>query len=1093
MKITFTSLRINFILWLVLFFVSNSISAQTSKNINSTSQLLSELAAISNNTSSVDELVLQSKTYLIDSKIELNASHDGLKISACGDVFLNGGVVLDPADFAAYDAASSGFTLSNPTAASQIKVLDLSAAGIQKSQLGSFNLHGYGHSDVFETPAMLWLDESKMDLARWPNKEQVFSNTNDLLMVPLWDDLRTKVTGAVSYTHIVASGSKYQGNNKEDGMIFKIDSSRDTKINSWNYYKNHDEKIWLDGVLHYSWEWEYNQLENINNAEIELKYGSKSAVNLKAVSQQQLAADFTTNSNVYNDYPNGVNIDPATKVSHFHFDNVPEELDMPGEYFIDREKMKLYFYPPADWTSKKLSLSILNDDMISIKNADNITIENVTIEGGLKNGVFIKNSENIVVQNSIIRNFNQWGVRIEGNDNTVDNCELYNHGAGGVKLGLEKAKHYHLNIENNVVKNSTIHDFAWDQKSQVPGITLSGSGNKAIGNEIYNAPHFAIKYRDARQCISENNVIHDLPYYHHFDGGAIYLGLGHGFYNRENKVNNNVLYDVPTNGIYLDNYTTGNSVEGNFLYNVGVSTDGAKYAAIYNHGGGQNLYKDNVAVDCKYFMKTGSHIVKGGNTYKYMQSWLEDVESGGPMNPTNGAHYNNFVAAFPTSKIGEYIGYLTNLPPVVVNTLPSVTSLSQWQGLIRDNTATNYIGWDALGYNAMQVKNPSATDLQWQNYLKLRYTSSTFTNNLQLHTDANIQPTGQTGALNKGDGKTFWEFSELNNKFNASIASGSHYTGHVSNNNEAFSISETALRYPNIIKNKEINFAAYPNVSVLAANSSVASSINIPLSTIGDKDQVSFNTCPAVVCSGIGLEELKYQTVAACNGGTKVDQYIQSVAKDTNTDSYNIDLSGGIDSSIISLFVLMNWDSQGKPDGPLASSVSSLADSSIVEFVGNHDGFSIDNVDIMGVNQTCWSWNRRIQVELTHDGADYNGVKQLELKFNPNNELVSKNNEYYCSQKIKINVKVNQPLSLDVNEQLNNLRLYPNPVRDVLQLSVASEMVSYEIYSLVGKNVTAATVANGASSIDVSALQAGVYLFKVSFGAEFKTYTLVKE
>ncbi|MGB2129097.1 MAG: right-handed parallel beta-helix repeat-containing protein [Flavicella sp.] len=1076
----------------VLFFVTSIVTAQTQKNINTTAQLISELEAIKNNTSSVDELILRSNTYLIDSKIELDANHNNLKISACGEVFLNGGLVLNPNDFVDYDASTSGFTLSNPSAASNIKVLDLSTVGITKSQLGSFNLHGYGFSDVFETPAMLWLDESKMDVARWPNKGEVFANTNDLLMIPQWSDLRSKVPGAVSYTHVVSGGSKYTNSNKEDGMVFKIDSSRDAKVNSWSYYKNHDEKIWLDGVLHSSWEWEYNQIEDINNTEIELRYGSKSAVNVTSVSQQQLAADFSTSSNVYNDYPNGLNIDAATKVSHFHFDNIPEELDMPGEYFIDRETMKLYFYPPVDWTSKKLSLSILNDDMISIKNANNITIENVTIEGGLKNGIFIKNSENVLVKNSIIRNFNQWGVRIEGENNTVDNCELYNHGAGGVKLGVEKVTDFHLNIENNIVKNSTIHDFAWDQKSQVPGITLSGSGNKAIGNEIYNAPHFAIKYRDARQCVSENNVIHDLPYYHHFDGGAVYLGLGHGFYNRENKVMNNVLYDVPTNGVYLDNYTTGNFVEGNFFYNVGVSTDGAKYAAIYNHGGGQNLYKDNIAVDCKYFMKTGSHIVKGGNTHKYMQSWLEDVESGGPMNPVNGAHYNDFISAFSNSKLAEHIGYLTNLPPVVVNTLPNVNSLSQWQALIRDDASTNYIGWDALGYNAMQVSSPSPSDIQWQNYMRVRYMSSTYNNNIQMHTDPNQQPTGPTGGLNKGDGKTFWEFSEFNNKYNKSVT-GPYYSGHIANNNEALSITETAALFPNIIQNKAINFAAYPSVSITATNNDLNSAITMPLSTKGDKDQVSFSACPAIVCSGLGIEELKYQTVEACNGGTKVDQYIQTVTKDVATGVYNIDLSAGIDSNIISIFILMNWDSFGKPNGPLASSVTSLSEESIVKFVGDHDGFSIHNVDVIGVGQNCWAWNRRIQVELAHDGVDFSGVKQLELKFNPNNDLVSKNNEYYCPQTIKLDVKVNQPLSLDLNDDLNGLQLFPNPVKDRLYLSGVNEVNSFEMYSIVGKKVSGASLASGSSSIDVSGLEPGVYLVKIASETTFKTFTIVKE
>ncbi len=41
------------------------------------------------------------------------------------------------------------------------------------------------------------------------------------------------------------------------------------------------------------------------------------------------------------------------------------------------------------------------------------------------------------------------------------------------------------------------------------------------------------------------------------------MGLGNNFYQRENLVKNNTFYNIPTNGVYLDNYTMGNFVEGN--------------------------------------------------------------------------------------------------------------------------------------------------------------------------------------------------------------------------------------------------------------------------------------------------------------------------------------------------------------------------------------------------------------------------------------------------------------------------------------------------------------------------------------------------
>ena len=70
-------------------------------------------------------------------------------------------------------------------------------------------------------------------------------------------------------------------------------------------------------------------------------------------------------------------------------------------------------------------------------------------------------------------------------------------GAGGVRLGIEK-KSFNLVKENNLVTNCKIYEIAFDQKSQVPAITLAGNGNSARNNEIYNTPHF-VPRRECKQ------------------------------------------------------------------------------------------------------------------------------------------------------------------------------------------------------------------------------------------------------------------------------------------------------------------------------------------------------------------------------------------------------------------------------------------------------------------------------------------------------------------------------------------------------------------------------------------------------------------
>ncbi|MBG7630116.1 MAG: right-handed parallel beta-helix repeat-containing protein, partial [Bacteroidetes bacterium] len=496
-------LKISYLCVALLFGLG--LHAQT-VTVSNTAQFLDAIDNIIGGASTT-EIILEANTYAIPSTINLTSAHNGIKISGCEGVFINGGVVLEATNFQEFSSVTPGFTLSNPSISNNIKVYDLSTLGIDVTDLGTNNHHGYGFSDDFSTPSMLWLDEEKMDLSRWPDKDEIMTESQ-MILPSKWMDLRPKMNGAVSYYNMLETGIKDSPTN---GIKITLDESLNTKVNSWGFYKTSStEEIWMDGVVHSSWEWEYNQIADITNGEIKMLYGPNSS--------------FTISSDT------GRQVDSSTKVSHFYFENIPEELNTEGEYFIDRENTLLYFYPPTGWVNKKLTLSILNGDMFSISGASGITLENLVIEAGLKNGIVIDDtSSNTLVNKCIIRNFNQWGVRVLGTNNVVDNCEVYNVGGGGVKLGLEK-KTFHLTPENNSVQNSTIHNFAWDQKSQVPGVTLSGCANKAIGNEIYDAPHFGVKFRQARECIVENNRIRDLPNYHHFDGGALYLGLGLNFH-----------------------------------------------------------------------------------------------------------------------------------------------------------------------------------------------------------------------------------------------------------------------------------------------------------------------------------------------------------------------------------------------------------------------------------------------------------------------------------------------------------------------------------------------------------------------------------
>jgi hypothetical protein len=70
--------------------------------------------------------------------------------------------------------------------------------------------------------------------------------------------------------------------------------------------------------------------------------------------------------------------------------------------------------------------------------------------------------------------------------------------------------------------------------------------------------------------------------------------------------------------------------------------------------------------------------------------------------------------------------------------------------------------------------------------------------------------------------------------------------------------------------------------------------------------------------------------------------------------------------------------------------------------------------------------------------------------------------------------------NLSVNEQsLLNVKLYPNPTSGQLSIE-AEEMTSVSVYDLVGQCLMQMSVEDGQATLDMSQLQMGVYLVKVS-------------
>ncbi len=286
-------------------------------------------------------------------------------------------------------------------------------------------------------------------------------------------------------------------------------------------------------------------------------------------------------------FPQYVSQFGARKGGRYYFYNVPEELDTPGEWYLDRKEAKLYFFP---WEgAQEIQFCFRSNPILTGKNVKNLTFRNLTLEYATGDAVQCT-GDGIIFENLRIQNIGGTGIVCTGTENVVKNCEISRTGKGGVCMegGCRKS----LTSGKNRVTNCYIHNFSEEYQTCQPGIFLKGVGNRCDHNEIANAPHAAVMYEGNEQII-EYNDIHDVVLMSG-DAGAIYAGYNwaaHGCIVRYNRLERIGSGGFRPNGIYWDDGLSGQTAYGNLL--IDVKKDGFLIG-----GGRENVVKGNVLVHC---------------------------------------------------------------------------------------------------------------------------------------------------------------------------------------------------------------------------------------------------------------------------------------------------------------------------------------------------------------------------------------------------------------------------------------------------------------------------------------------------------------
>jgi len=277
------------------------------------------------------------------------------------------------------------------------------------------------------------------------------------------------------------------------------------------------------------------------------------------------------------------------KGNRWHVLNVLAELDSPGEYYVDRVKGILYFWPPGNVGRGQPTVSI-STGLIELKNTEHITVRGMVLEACRGTAVTIAGGSHNRIVGCTIRNIGNRAVSVTGRDNAVIGCDIHQTGDGGISLrGGDRRT---LTPARLLAENNHIHHYSRWSHTYRPAVGVGGCGNVVRHNLFHHGQHNAIQLGGNDHVIERNeihSVCHDTG-----DVGAFYMGRD--WTARGTIIRHNYFHHISgpgqhgAMGVYLDDQASGIRIFGNVFWKV--------TRAVFIGGGCDNVVENNVFVGC---------------------------------------------------------------------------------------------------------------------------------------------------------------------------------------------------------------------------------------------------------------------------------------------------------------------------------------------------------------------------------------------------------------------------------------------------------------------------------------------------------------
>ncbi|OGV66397.1 MAG: hypothetical protein A3K19_02290 [Lentisphaerae bacterium RIFOXYB12_FULL_65_16] len=371
--------------------------------------------------------------------------------------------------------------------------------------------------------------------------------------------------------------------------------------------------------------------------------------------------------------------------------NVHEELDSPGEWYLNPQTGMLFYQPGPGFSSRaevvaptlgrmldlqgdaksKQPVSYLRFFGLTFRCTDWALGEGCAGYGmGSDGTIFGRSAIGCAVENCTFTAIGKHAVSFhDGEGNRVAGCDISHTGGGGVML---------MNSARNTVTDNHIHHVGEAYK-HTAGVILQGGGaseNVVSHNAIHDTSRYGISMKGAGTAnIIEFNFVQNTSL-ETYDTGSIEVTQGDRETLSGTKIRGNLVldsvgysstYERPTFlswGIYLDSFAGGYEVTDNVCAR-------SCHGGIMLQGGKGNTVRNNIFVDGE----------KGqGHLTNYSNNWANEVVEGNIF-----AWHNSGSRGFACGKFGpDVLRMDRNLygpPPGVEPKFGRGNSFAEWQAL----------------------------------------------------------------------------------------------------------------------------------------------------------------------------------------------------------------------------------------------------------------------------------------------------------------------------------------------------------------------------------------------------------------------------